>query len=39
MDSMFVIRGRVQELYASHSRIFDKAVRLLLNRRAGRPFI
>ena len=30
MDSIFVIRGRVQELYASHSRIFDKAVQFIV---------
>lgn len=30
MDSIFVIRGRLQELYASHSRIFDKAVQFVV---------
>ena len=30
MDSIFVIRGRLQELYASHSRIFDKAVQFIV---------
>lgn len=30
MDSIFVIRGRLQELYASHSRIFDKVVQFVV---------
>lgn len=30
MDNIFVIRGRIQELYANHSRIFDKAIQFLL---------
>lgn len=30
MDNIFVIRGRLQELYASHSRIFDKAVQFVV---------
>lgn len=30
MDSIFVIRGRLQEVYAAHSRIFDKAVQFII---------
>ena len=30
MDNIFLIRGRLQELYASHSRIFDKAVQFVV---------
>lgn len=30
MDSLFVIRGRLQEIYAAHSRIFDKAIQFVL---------
>lgn len=30
MDNLFVLRGKVQEIYARHSRIFDKAFQFIL---------
>lgn len=30
MDNLFVLRGRMQEVYARHSRIFDKVLQFLL---------
>ena len=30
MDNLFVLRGRLQEMYARHSRIFDKTLQFLL---------
>ena len=30
MDNLFVIREKMRELYASHSRIFDKAIQFVL---------
>ena len=30
MDNLFMIREKVRELYASHSKIFDKAIQFVV---------
>ena len=30
MDNLFVLRGKMQEMYARHSRIFDKAIQFIV---------
>ena len=30
MDNIYVIRGRIEELYGKHSKLFDKAFQFIL---------